>query len=292
MAYLGRVKPTETTSSVLRSTYTGNGSTTTYALPGPVANETSIIATINGVTQQDAAYSTDGSNIVFVSAPASGDEIEIRTLSAVAMSYAPMAGSVVTGILADGAVTTGKINNSAVTTDKIADSSITTAKIAAGAVVQADIGTNVAGTGPAFYVSPTADTTVSSATDVVIANGIETFDTANCFNNTGSTVGGIPAYAFLPTVAGYYLFTSTINTELSTSPTRFINSVRTNGSTSYRVVDTSYAFSPAVSSGSILIYMNGTTDYVQQVIYLAASTPRYSASITTARFSGFLVKAA
>ena len=96
MAYLGRVKPTETTSSVLRSTYTGNGSTTTYALPGPVANETSIIATINGVTQQDAAYSTDGTNIIFAAAPALGDAIELRTLSAVAMSYAPSAGSVVT----------------------------------------------------------------------------------------------------------------------------------------------------------------------------------------------------
>lgn len=129
MAYLGRVKPTETTSSVLRSTYTGNGSTTTYALPGPVANETSIIATINGVTQQDAAYSTDGSNIIFVAAPASGDEIEIRTLSAVAMSYAPSAGSVVTGVIADGAVTTAKIN----------DASVTGAKLGTGAAV-ANIG--------------------------------------------------------------------------------------------------------------------------------------------------------
>jgi len=148
------------------------------------------------------------------------------------------------------------------------------------------------GQGPAFWCSPGADTTISSATDVVIANSSETYDTASCFNNTGSTVGGIPAYAFLPNVAGFYLFTSTINTELSTGPTRFINSVRFNGSTAYRVVDTSVAYAPAVSSGSILLFMNGTTDYVQQVIYLAASTPRYSSSITTARFSGFLVRAA
>ena len=143
--YLGRQRPTETTSSVLRSTYTGNGSTTTYALPGPVANETSIIATINGVTQQDAAYSTDGSNIIFDAAPASGDSIEIRTISAVAMSYAPMAGSVVTGILADGAVTTDKINNASVTGAKLAAGaavanisgrSITAAQMPAGTVLQ------------------------------------------------------------------------------------------------------------------------------------------------------------
>lgn len=134
MAYLGRNRPTETTSSVLRSTYTGDGSTTTYNLPGPVANETSIIATINGVTQQDAAYTTNGSQIIFDAAPASGDAIEIRTLSAVAMSYAPMAGSVTTGILADGAVTTGKIN----------DAAVTAAKLASGAAV-ANIGTRAIG---------------------------------------------------------------------------------------------------------------------------------------------------
>ena len=143
--YLGRSKPSETTSSVLRSTYTGNGSTTTYALPGPVANETSIIATINGVTQQDAAYSTDGSNIIFDAAPASGDAIEIRTLSAVAMSYAPMAGSVVTGTIADLAVTTGKINDASVTGAKLATGAaianigaraITSAQVPAGSVLQ------------------------------------------------------------------------------------------------------------------------------------------------------------
>jgi hypothetical protein len=184
MAYLGRVKPQETTSSVLRSTYTGNGSTTTYALPGPVANETSIIATINGVTQQDAAYSTDGSNIIFDAAPASGDAIEIRTISAVAMSYAPMAGSVVTGIIADGAVTTGKI----------ADSSITTAKIAAGAVVQADIGTNVAGTGPAFRGTLATNLTVSNSTETQISFNTEQYDTASAYSSGTFTVP----------VSGYY----------------------------------------------------------------------------------------
>jgi len=133
--YLGRSRPTETTSSVLRSTYTGNGSTTTYALPGPVANETSIIATINGVTQQDAAYSTDGSNIIFVAAPALGDSIEIRTLSAVAMSYAPSAGSVVTGTIADGAVTSGKLATGA-SVANIGARAITNAQVPAGSVLQ------------------------------------------------------------------------------------------------------------------------------------------------------------
>jgi hypothetical protein len=134
MAYLGRNRPTETTSSVLRSTYTGDGSTTTYNLPGPVANETSIIATINGVTQQDSAYTTNGSQIIFASAPANGDAIELRTISDVGLSYAPFAGSVTTGILADDAVTAGKI----------ATGAVTSAKLASGAAV-ANIGTRAIG---------------------------------------------------------------------------------------------------------------------------------------------------
>ena len=146
--------------------------------------------------------------------------------------------------------------------------------------------------GPAFNASNTESQSITGGVATKVILQTEEFDTASCFNNTGSTVGGIPAYAFLPNVAGYYLFTSTINTELSTSPTRFINSVRVNGTTAYRVVDTSVAFGPSVGTGSFLVYMNGTTDYVQQVIYLAAGTPRYSASVTTARFSGILMKAA
>ena len=145
MPYLGAVKPTETTSSVLRSTYTGDGSTTTFNLPGPVANETSIIATINGVTQQDAAYTTNGSQIIFSGAPALGDSIELRTISGVGLSYAPSAGSVTTGILADGAVTSGKINDASVTGAKLGTGAavanigaraITAAQVPAGSVIQ------------------------------------------------------------------------------------------------------------------------------------------------------------
>lgn len=161
-----------------------------------------------------------------------------------------------------------------------------------GSVIQADLAVGVAGRGPAFLVHPSADTTISSATDTVIANTNEIYDTANCYNNTGSTVGNIPAYAFLPNVAGYYLLTSTINSELSSAPTRFINTIRINGGTTYRVGDSSVAYAPSVSTGSLLFYFNGTTDYAQQVLYLAASTPRYSANVAVQRFSGVLVRGA
>lgn len=135
MSYLGRVKPVETTSSVTRSTYTGDGSTTTYNLPTSVSNETEIVATINGVTQQDAAYSTNGSQIIFSSAPASGDAIELRVLGGVGLGYAPPDGSVVTGKIADGAVTNAKMASGAAVAN-IGSRAIAVSQVPAGSIIQ------------------------------------------------------------------------------------------------------------------------------------------------------------
>jgi hypothetical protein len=182
----------------LRSTYTGNGSTTTYALPGPVANETSIIATINGVTQQDAAYSTDGSNIIFVAAPALGDSIEIRTLSAIAMSYAPMDGSVVTGKIADLAVTTAKIN----------DASVTGAKLGTGAAV-ANIGARAitAGQMPAGTVLQVVQATTYSPQTMSIT-------TSGTLVASGFTLSITPTSA---TSKILYYYSSTVGSTSSNS---------------------------------------------------------------------------
>ena len=276
MSYLGRQRPTETTSSVLRSTYTGNGSTTTYALPGPVANETSIIATINGVTQQDAAYSTDGSNIVFVSAPASGDEIELRTISAVAMSYAPMAGSVVTGIIADGAVTTAKIN----------DASVTGAKIASGVITQDKFSTNVAGNGPAFSAYQSTLNAVALNVYTKLSFQTELFDTNNNFDSTTN-------YRFTPTVTGYYQFSGSVFMSTG-SGTRVGLLIYKNG-----VINcSSYGTGGSISGGSsqqitALLYANGTTDYFElYVLQDGIASVNTAASLNLTYFQGFLARSA
>ena len=276
MSYLGRQRPTETTSSVLRSTYTGNGSTTTYALPGPVANETSIIATINGVTQQDAAYSTDGSNIVFVSAPASGDEIELRTISAVAMSYAPMAGSVVTGILADGAVTTAKIN----------DASVTGAKIASGVITQDKFSTNVAGNGPAFSAYQSTLNAVALNVYTKLSFQTELFDTNNNFDSTTN-------YRFTPTVTGYYQFSGSVFMSTG-SGTRVGLLIYKNG-----VINcSSYGTGGSITGGqsqqiTALLYANGTTDYFElYVLQDGIASVNTAASLNLTYFQGFLARSA
>ena len=277
MPYLGRNRPTETTANVLRSTYTGNGSTTTYNLPGPVANETAIIATINGVTQQDSAYTTNGTQIIFAAAPALNDAIELRTISAVAMSYTPPDGSVVTGKIADLAVTTGKI----------ADSSITTAKIAAGAVVQADLASNVAGTGPAFSAYQSVQQTgIASATFTKVNLQTEEFDTNNNFASS----------TFTPTVAGYYQVNACVWGS-GTFNSAFI-SLYKNGS---RYKESSFAPvpNPVGEVGayvSSIIYLNGSTDYVELYVWASLSTGTFalqsSTQIARVYMNGAMVKAA
>jgi hypothetical protein len=268
MGYLGRTKPSETTSSVLRSTYTGNGSTTTYALPGPVANETSIIATINGVTQQDAAYSTDGSNIIFVAAPALGDSIEIRTLSAVAMSYAPSAGSVVTGIIADGAVTTNKIN----------DASVTGAKLGTGAAV-ANIGSRALSVGqmPAGSViqvvqTVKTDTFSSTAASWVDITGLSASITPSSSSNKIMVI-----------VDMAYSISDINNLNLSWKMVRNSTDIGVGTGGTYNV---SGGFNMYLSAGSIPMVLGNSKHYLDSPATTSSTT--YKVQIQKADASGTL----
>jgi hypothetical protein len=147
------------------------------------------------------------------------------------------------------------------------------------------------GQGPAFLAYPATDQSISNAVATTIACDTELFDTANCFNNTGSTVGGIPAYSFLPNVAGYYLFTAQADDEQSTaSVSRFILLISKNGTTS-RLSD-NMSSSTWILNGSILMYMNGTTDYVSMGAYIASTGAKVGGGYDVTRFSGFLVRSA
>ena len=106
---------------------TPDGSTTTFSLtsssnavvPGSV---NAMLVSINGVIQAPATYSINGSQIIFSTAPGSGDVIDqIRVF-----------GSVLNvGTVSDGTITTAKIIDSAVTTAKLNDASVSLAKLTA-----------------------------------------------------------------------------------------------------------------------------------------------------------------
>lgn len=132
-----------------------------------------------------------------------------------------------------------------------------------GTVTQTMLGTNVAGTGPAFSVTPSAAQTVANVTAVTMACDVENYDTAGCFNNTGSTVTlnglSVPAYSFCPNVAGYYLLVGSSYYALSSGVCQPIM-----GGYAAAYVNNSSGVNPVTS---IIVYLNGAGNSVKYELY-------------------------
>lgn len=153
----------------------------------------------------------------------------------------------------------------------------------------------VSGNMPAFSAYPSAaTTTISNQTFTKITNNTESFDTASCFNNTGSTVGGIPSYAFLPNVAGYYQVNVSVGFSAGVSG-QCIALIYKNGAF-VRLTQSSGTNStnPTIQCTG-LIYLNGTTDYIEAYCYIdtTAGTRNYSGGSSVATvFEACLARAA
>jgi len=138
--------------------------------------------------------------------------------------------------------------------------------------------------GPAFSVYLSANQSVSNTTATKIALNTEEFDTANCFDSTTN-------YRFTPTVAGYYQFNG-LCVNSGTSITNNWFRLYKNG-TAY-----SSGLGGGVTSGYLtlndLVYLNGTTDYVEFYGLITATSPVFVGSTvpTLTKVSGALVRSA
>lgn len=167
-----------------------------------------------------------------------------------------------------------------------ADASVTQAKLAA----------NVAGNGPAFnaYNSGTLQS-VSSGTDTVIQFQTENFDAGGCYNNTGSTATlnglSVPAYSFMPNVAGYYQINACQTFVSNATGARFIKIMK-NGSVT--AVNSTKASSSDWDSQSVstIVYLNGTSDYVNAQAWHSSGTLLGYATSGWNNFSAAMVRAA
>ena len=159
----------------------------------------------------------------------------------------------------------------------------------------------VSGNMPAFMAYLNANQTIGSSTFSTVQFNTEVWDTAGSYNNTGSTVTlnglSVPAWSFMPKVAGYYQLNCNVDFEASTSPTRVLMNIFQGGTNGYspRLQDlqSSVPFSGA-TSGSSLYYFDGVTNYANVSIYIIGTTGVISggagSAITT--FSGSLIRAA
>jgi len=138
--------------------------------------------------------------------------------------------------------------------------------------------------GPAFSVYLSANQSVSNTTATKIALNTEEFDTASCFDSTTN-------YRFTPTVAGYYQFNG-LCVNSGTSITNNWFRLYKNG-TAY-----SSGLGGGVTSGYLtlndLVYLNGSTDYVEFYGLITATSPVFVGSTvpTLTKVSGALVRSA
>jgi len=138
---------------------------------------------------------------------------------------------------------------------------------------------------PAFSAYLSANQTVTTSTFTLIQIDTKEFDTASRFNNTGSTVGGIPAYSFLPNVAGYYQVS--ISTYPNTTVTVHNCYIYKNG-----VQYKGFGGTPTSAALSTLLYLNGSSDYISLYIFLLGATPQVLASSILTFFNAALVRGA
>ena len=299
MSYIGN-QPTSV--AFLTDQFSANGSGTVFTLSTAPANTSSILVAVSGVLQDPSTYSVAATTLTFSAAPPAGTgNISVRFLGIPASGVTTTAYRTVTEFTATAGQTTftppsytagyisvyrngvmlgsadytasngttvvlatGATAGDLITTESFYVSSVvgaipatsgavTSAYLLDGSVTQAKLGTNVVGNGPAFSASKTSNQSLSSTTETKITFDTEQFDTANCFASS----------RFTPNVAGYYQITTTLSYTSAVSGYCQIfiwkNGARFARPTQLQLATTSFNGLPA----SFLIYLNGTTDYVE-----------------------------
>ena len=246
-----------TTAYSTRTDFTATAGQTTFTVPSYTVNFIQVYR--NGVLLGSADYTaTTGTTVVLATAATAGDLV--TTISF-------YVSSVLNAIPA---------TNGAVTTPYILDGAVTQAKLASG----------VAGNGPAFSAYLNTTQSVSSSTYTKILYDTETFDTNNNFASS----------RFTPTVAGYYQFTAACYVSCGPSFVSARCYLYKNGAT-YVSGNWNYNGGSNVGTDSIaivtsLIYLNGTTDYVEAYGYCQGNSGSFAASYLNTYFNGFLARAA
>ena len=141
MSYIGQAA---LKNSELKRFDVTSSTSATHVLSWTAPNEQSLFITINGVKQQDDAYSIAGSptTITLTDALVATDKMEVIGVLDIGVITTPGDNTVSTATLGDNAVTTAKIAAEAVTAAEIATGAVGTSEIAANAVDTSEIAAN------------------------------------------------------------------------------------------------------------------------------------------------------
>jgi hypothetical protein len=155
------------------------------------------------------------------------------------------------------------------------------------------------GPGPLFSVYASGGQSLPSGQTTNISLQNKLYDTAVCFNNTGSTVTlngiSVPAYAFAPNIPGYYQFNYSVRQAGATSE---IVAIVNKSNVAYTATASDSLSNVVGSTGSSLVYMNGISDYMILQAYVGATGTVQSRNNTANSvtygydtfFQGFLIQ--
>jgi hypothetical protein len=146
-----------------------------------------------------------------------------------------------------------------------------------------------AGTGPAFAAKLTANQTISHNTTTKIQFNSEVFDTNGDYDPTTN-------YRFTPTTAGYYSILCQINWNVTDGRQYYYQpSIYKNGASEITTQDGYLANAGGRKTQTVsgLIYLNGSSDYIEFYVYNFDYTAATTVAIRTDSFaSAFLARAA
>jgi hypothetical protein len=120
--------------------------------------------------------------------------------------------------------------------------------------------------GPTFSAYASATQSLSAATFTKMAMNTELWDSDSCYDTTN--------YRFTPNKAGYYQVDLTANFLLGG---RIVTEIYKNGSTFLRCNDVTIG-NDGAAVGSVLIDMNGSTDYIEFFVLTVNSSTRSAGS--------------
>lgn len=163
---------------------------------------------------------------------------------------------------------------------------VSTITPSAGTVTQASLSTNVAGNGPAFSAYQSSAQSIAHNTFTKVQFQTENFDTNSNFDNSTN-------YRFTPTVAGYY-YVSELVCFNSLSQNSFSQILKNGSSVANSPTGIPWAgISNSQTSASVLVYMNGSTDYLEVWAYQASGGALNLITGTNiTAFSAFLARSA
>lgn len=143
---------------------------------------------------------------------------------------------------------------------------------------QSGLAAGVAGNGPAFSAYQSTGQAISASVGTKISFQTESYDTANCYDNAVN-------YRFTPNVAGYYAVDCAV--AFGAYSIAYV-SLYKNGIAASNFGVTVSSGMANVQSMSI-IYLNGSTDYIEMYVYLSPGQTLYPGAVNT-NFRAFLIR--